>query len=83
MVLAVSRRPLTVEARAQPLASLFVDNGEISCTGTGFTVQFFGFPLSALFNRSSMPVHSFITGVMLSQKLTVSFNDTSTIAEKL
>jgi hypothetical protein len=44
MVLAVSRRPLTVEARAQSLASLFVDNSEISCAGTGFTVSTSVFP---------------------------------------
>lgn len=43
MVLAVSRRPLTVEAWAQSLTSLFGNNGEISCTGTSLTVSASGF----------------------------------------
>jgi hypothetical protein len=54
MAQAISRRPLTAEARVR----YWVRPGGICCgqigTGTGFSPEYFGFPLSISFRRCSI-----------------------------
>jgi hypothetical protein len=54
MAQAVSRRPLTAEARVRSRVCPSGICGEQSGTGTGFFPEYFGFPLSILFHRCSI-----------------------------
>jgi hypothetical protein len=54
MAQAVSRRPLTVEARVRVRSSPCGICGGQSKPGTGFFSEFFGFPLSVLSYRGRL-----------------------------
>jgi hypothetical protein len=54
MAQAVSRRPLTAEARVRSWVSPCGISGGQSGTGTGFSPEYFSFPLSISFHRCSI-----------------------------
>jgi hypothetical protein len=53
MAQVVSRRLLTAEARVRSRVNPYGICGGQSGTGTGFSLEFFGFPLSVSFHRRS------------------------------
>jgi hypothetical protein len=57
IALAVSRRPLTAEARVRTQADPYRICGGQSGTGTDSSYEIFGFPLSVSFHRGSILIY--------------------------
>jgi hypothetical protein len=64
MTQAVSRRPLTAEARVRSRFSPCGICGGQSGPGTGFFPEFFGFPVSISFHRCSITLKNEKTGLL-------------------